>query len=74
MRARNFTELDLNIARGRVMLSLVAILSVYIDPATGGIFYLSRYALVTLGAHLLYSAGAYLAVSRRVGLKYLPLL
>jgi hypothetical protein len=38
MRARNFTELDLNIARGRVVLSLVAILSVYIDPATGGIF------------------------------------
>ena len=74
MRARDFTELDVNIARGRVVLSLVAILSVYIDPATGGIFYLSRYALVTLCAHLVYSFGAYLAVSRRLGLRYLPLL
>ena len=74
MRARDFTELDVNIARGRVVLSLVAILSVYIDPAAGGIFYLSRYALVTLGSHLLYSISAYFAVSRRVGLRYLPVL
>ena len=72
MRATDFTELDLNISRARVVLSLIAILSIYIDPATGGVFYLSKYALITLSCHLLYSIAAYLAASRRVGLRYLP--
>ena len=71
MRTTDFTELDLNISRGRVVLSVVAIISIYIDPAAGGAFHLSNYALITLGCHLLYSSAAYLAASRRVGLQYL---
>ena len=73
MRVTDFTELDLNISRARVVLSLIAILSIYIDPATGGVFYLSNYALITLSCHLLYSIATYLAARRRVGLRYLAI-
>jgi len=72
MRTTDFTELDLNVSRGRVVLSLIAILSIYVDPATGGAFYLSHYSLITLSCHLLYSTSVYLAASRRIGLRYLP--
>ncbi len=72
MRATDLTKLDVNISRARVVLSLVAVLSIYIDPATGGVFYISRYALITLGLHLLYSVCALVAISRRVGTRYLP--
>ncbi len=70
MRVTDLTELDLNISRARVVLSLVALLSIYIDPATGGIFYISRYALIILGLHLLYSAGALVAISRGIGARH----
>ncbi|MGO9453379.1 MAG: sensor histidine kinase [Candidatus Binataceae bacterium] len=72
MRATDFSELDLNIARARVVLSLVAFFSVYVDPATGGIFYMSTYALITLTSHLIYSTGTYFAVSRRLAPHSLP--
>jgi signal transduction histidine kinase len=58
--------LDFNIARGRIVLSLLAMLSLYIDPSTaGGLFHLSRLALITLLCHLAYSIGIYLTLRRR---------
>jgi signal transduction histidine kinase len=58
--------LDVNIARGRIVLSLLAMLSLYIDPSTaGGLFHLSRLALITLLCHLAYSVGIYLTLRRR---------
>ena len=59
MKAEDFTTLDLNIARARVALSLAALLSIYLDPGAGGMFYLNKYALVTLVCHLIYSLIAY---------------
>jgi signal transduction histidine kinase len=58
--------LDFNIARGRIVLSLLAMLSLYIDPSTaGGLFHLSRLALITLLCHLAYSVGIYLTLRQR---------
>ena len=59
-------NLDLSIARARIALSLIAMLSLYIDPSTaGGLFHLNVYALTTLLCHLAYSVGMYFALSRR---------
>jgi signal transduction histidine kinase len=59
-------NLDLSIARARIAMSLIAMLSLYIDPSTaGGLFHLNVYALTTLLCHLTYSVGMYLALSRR---------
>ena len=40
MQAEDFNAFDLNIARARIGLSLVAMLSIYIDPSAGGLFHL----------------------------------
>jgi signal transduction histidine kinase len=65
MQMPDFRDVDLNIARGRIVLSLMAMLSLYIDPTTaGGLFHLSTFALVTLLCHLAYSAGIYFALGR----------
>ena len=66
MNPRDFRSLDFNIARGRIVLSLLAMLSLYIDPsAVGGLFHLSRLALITLLCHLAYSVGIYLILRRQ---------
>src|SRR5271167_1923128 len=66
MNLPEFQDLDLSIARARIVLSLIAMLSLYIDPSTaGGLFHLNAYALTTLLCHLAYSVGMYYALSRR---------
>ena len=65
MKLPEFQGLDLTIARARIALSLIAMLSLYIDPsAAGGLFHLNVYALTTLLCHLAYSVGMYFALSR----------
>ena len=42
MKVLPFSDLDLDIARTRIVLSLLAMLSLYIDPTTaGGLFHLT---------------------------------
>ena len=66
MNLPDFQDLDLSIARARIALSLIAMLSLYIDPSTaGGLFHLNAYALTTLLCHLAYSVGIYFALGRR---------
>ena len=66
MNLSEFQDLDLSIARARIALSLIAMLSLYVDPSTaGGLFHLNAYALTTLLCHLAYSVGMYFALSRR---------
>jgi signal transduction histidine kinase len=66
MNLPEFQNLDLSIARARIALSLIAMLSLYVDPSTaGGLFHLNAYALTTLLCHLAYSVGMYFALSRR---------
>src|SRR5712675_1015945 len=79
MTPHNFGDFDLNIARTRIILSLLAILSLYVDPSTaGGLFHLTPYALMTLACHLTYSVGVYYALQhgparRRLASITLPL-
>ncbi len=65
MNLPGFHNFDLNVARARILLSLVAMVSLYIDPsAAGGLFHLTTYALVTLLCHLTYSVVVYFALKR----------
>jgi len=61
---KEFGTLDLQVARARVVVSILAVLSIYIDPNAGGLFHLGPLLLTTLGCHLLYSAIANVAVTR----------
>lgn len=63
----DFRGLDLSIARARVVLSLVATLSLYVDPSAGGLFHLGGWLLLTLLCHLIYSTLTYLALSYGIG-------
>ena len=67
MNAPDYTHLDLNVARARIALSIVALISIYIDPTTGqGIFTIDRHALATLALHFAYGVTAYSLIRRRV--------
>lgn len=62
----DFTALDLAICRARVVLSIVALFSMYIDPTVGGFLKIDSYALLTVFCYFLYSAAAYAAVRRGI--------
>lgn len=67
-------QMERNIARSRLVLSLGALLAVYVDPTLSafspwsptqpGWFSIDPYALAILGVHLTYSLAIYVAVSR----------
>ena len=56
------TSLDLAIARTRILVSLVALISLYVDPNNGGFLGIEPFALAALLAHLGYSTSAYVAL------------
>jgi signal transduction histidine kinase len=68
-------ELDLTIARTRAVLSIVALVSVYVDPTvphltpwmtlTGGPFAIDRYALAMFCIHFAYSLAVFVVTARR---------
>src|ERR1700730_12684650 len=58
----DFAVLDVRVAQARVVLSLLALLSLYVDPSLGGLFHLDTWLLTTLLCHLLYSALTFLAL------------
>jgi signal transduction histidine kinase len=62
----DFAILDVRVAQARVVLSLLAILSLYVDPSQGGLFHLDTRLLTVLLCHLLYSALTYLALVYRL--------
>jgi len=74
-------DLDLDIVRARLLLSLVAMLSLYVDPdpnSGGGLFHLTGDALTVMLCHLAYAFAVYLALAlapdRRITRAYLPVL
>lgn len=68
----NFGALDRDIARTRIVLSLLAMLSLFIDPSTlGGLFHLTSYALITLLCHLAYSVSTYYVLTHNCALQWL---
>lgn len=74
MNADSLPQMEHSIARSRLVLSVVALLAVYIDPtrpafspwpdAGIGWFSIDPYALAILSVHLVYSVTVYVAVSR----------
>ena len=58
------TLLDLNIGRARIGLSLVGLVSIYIDPTTGGLFGIAPQMLAVLACHFAYGVSAYVTLSR----------
>jgi signal transduction histidine kinase len=64
MNTSDVNELDLNIARARVLLSLLALASWYIDPANGGWFFIDESSLIVFGLHLIYSSLTLVLVHR----------
>ena len=63
----DFSSLDVRVAEARIILSLLALLSLYVDPSQGGLFHLSTWLLAALLCHLSYSALAYLALAYQLG-------
>lgn len=75
MNMPDFQGLDLNIARARIVLSLLAMASLYVDPTTaGGPFRLNALALTTLLCHLAYSLATYFALSRGLAMARLSVI
>jgi len=73
MKVHAFSDFDLDIARTRIILSFLAMLSLYVDPTTaGGLFHLTTYVLVTLLCHLTYSAGTYFLLNYQIAKRLLP--
>ena len=73
MQARSVSEFDLDIAQTRIVLSLLAMVSIYVDPtAAGGFFHLTSRVLVLLLCHMAYSIGAYLLLLYRLDKAWLP--
>jgi hypothetical protein len=63
-------DLELSVARCRVLLSVVAILAVYVDPTEpaltslgGGAFTMHPYTFAVMAAHLVYAVAWYAAVA-----------
>lgn len=73
MKKPDFTDLDCDIAAARTILSILAIVSVYIDPTTaGGMFHLEPLPLAVLGSHLAYSVSVYLLLKSPGAIATLP--
>jgi signal transduction histidine kinase len=73
MKVHAFSDFDLDIARTRIVLSLLAMLSLYVDPTTaGGLFHLTAYVLATLLCHLTYSVGTYFLLEYQIAKRWLP--
>ncbi len=68
----NFQALDLNVARARIALSLVTVVSIYVDPTTGGMFGIAPFMLIVLGLHLAYGAALYMAIKSAAAPAGLP--
>ena len=74
MKQDNFGALDLDVARARIALSLLAMLSLYVDPdprTGGGLFQLTGYPLIAMLCHLGYSVSTYLILTRRLALAWM---
>jgi signal transduction histidine kinase len=73
MRVPGFNQFDLDIARARIVLSILAMISLYVDPsAGGGLFHLTPVVFCILLCHFAYSSGVYAASRKGMGAGSLP--
>src|SRR5260370_6645368 len=74
MRKTDYSDLDLNIGRARIGLSLVALASMYVDPTVTGPFSIGPQMLAFMVCHLVYSISVYIAVKSGAPYGRLPAL
>ena len=67
-----FSSLDLNIGRARIGLSMVTLLSIYVDPTVGGAFGIGPTLLALLMFHLACSVAVYTASESDIAAGQLP--
>jgi signal transduction histidine kinase len=72
MKTADRNALDLNIALGRAVLSVLALISWYIDPASGGWFFMDKTSLAILALHLAYSVATFVLIDRGVAASLMP--
>ena len=60
----DYRDLDRNIARTRIVVSLVGLLSIYVDPTIDEPFSIERDLLIVLVLHLVYAVAIYRQVRR----------
>jgi signal transduction histidine kinase len=60
----DLSDIDRYIARARTVLSLLALVSIYLDPVVGGPFSIEQLTLIVLALHLTYSLAAMLLTAR----------
>lgn len=66
MRMADFSDLDLNIGRARIGLSVVALVSIYVDPSIGGLFAIAPRMMLVMASHFAYSIAIYVALRHKV--------
>jgi signal transduction histidine kinase len=72
MNIEDHNDLDLNIAFARTVLSVLVLVSWYVDPSYGGWFYIDETSLIILSLHLTYSVVAFVLIDRGVGASLVP--
>jgi len=72
METADRNDLDRNIAQTRVMLSLLALVSWYVDPAGGGWFFIDQTSLIVLISYFAYSLATFVLIERGVAASLLP--
>ena len=72
MKSAYRNDLDLNIALGRIVLSVLAFATWYIDPAYGGWFFIDKPSLIIFTMHLGYSLATYALVDLDIATSLLP--
>jgi hypothetical protein len=64
MKSSESNDLDLQVARGRTVLSAVALALWYIDPANGGWFFIDTSSLIVFSLHGVYSSLTFVFIRR----------
>ncbi|HEV2171745.1 MAG TPA: histidine kinase, partial [Candidatus Binatus sp.] len=65
-------NLDVNIALARAVLSVLVLVSWYIDPSYGGWFFIDSTSLIILILHLAYSLATFILIDRGLAASLLP--
>lgn len=72
MKTADRNDLDRSIARARIVLSVLALASWYVDPAYGGWFFIDRSSLIVLSLYMVYSLATFVLINRGIAPTQLP--
>jgi signal transduction histidine kinase len=72
MKTADRNDLDRSIAQARIVLSVLALASWYIDPAYGGWFFIDRSSLIVLSLYMAYSLVTFVLINRGIAASLMP--